>query len=135
MRFFCTKNRVIKPAFEADVFIDFDTGISKYDGIIQDAVKYGFIQEVRGGYVVPTYKDTRVTYKELVSKDEIWGTFIEKFNEESMKKMAYTSKSDDAIAQIADEVAAIKNDTENNKKKQKQLIVEDGAVDADIPNV
>ena len=135
MRFFCTKNRVIKPAFEADVYIDFDTGISKYDGIIQDAVKYGFIQEVRGGYVVPTYKETRVTYKELVSKDEIWDTFIEKFNEESAKKMAYTSKSDDAIAEIAEEVATIKDETEKNKKKQKQLIVEDGAVDADIPNV
>ena len=129
MRFFCTKNRVIKPAFEADVFIDFDTGISKYDGIIQDAVKYGFIQEVRGGYVVPTYKETRVTYKELVSKDEIWDTFIDKFNDESAKKMAYTSKSDDAIAEIAEEVATIKDQTEKNKKKQKQLIVED----SDIP--
>ena len=130
MRFFCTKNRVIKPAFEADVYIDFDTGISKYDGIIKDAVAYGFINEVRGGYVVPSYKDTRVTYKELVSKDEIWDTFLDKFNEESAKKMAYTSKSDDAIAEIAEEVAAIKGDTEKNKKKQKQLIVEDND---DIP--
>ena len=131
MRFFCTKNRVIKPAFEADVYIDFDTGISKYDGFIQDAVKYGFIQEVRGGYVVPTYKETRVTYKELVSTDEIWDTFLDKFNEESAKKMAYTSKSDDAIAEIAQEVAAVKADTEKNKKKQKKLIVED----SDIPAV
>lgn len=129
MRFFCTKNRVIKPAFEADVYIDFDTGISKYDGIIADAVKYGFIQEVRGGYIVPSYKDTRVTYKELVSKDEIWDTFIEKFNEESAKKMAYRSKSEGAIDEIAAEVAAVKADTEKNKKKQKQLIVED----SDIP--
>lgn len=114
MRFFCTKNRVIKPAFEADVYIDFDTGISKYDGIIQDAVKYGFINEVRGGYVVPSYKETRVTYKELVSKDEIWDTFIDKFNEESQKKMAYTSRSDEAISEIEEEV----------KGKKKQLIVE-----------
>jgi hypothetical protein len=122
MRFFCTKNRVIKPCFEADVYIDFDFGISKYDGIIKDAVAYGFIQEVRGGYIVPSYKDTRVTYKELVSKDEIWDTFIDKFNEESAKKMAYRSKSDDAIAEIADEVAAIKDETAKSKKKQ--LIVE-----------
>ena len=112
MRFFCTKNRVIKPAFEADVYIDFDTGISKYDGIIKDAVAFGFIQEVRGGYVVPSYKDTRVTYKELVANDEIWNTFIDKFNEESAKKMAYTSKSDDDIAEIENEI------------KEKQLIVE-----------
>lgn len=113
MRFFCTKNRVIKPAFEADVYIDFDTGISKYDGIIKDAVAFGFIQEVRGGYVVPTYKETRVTYKELVAKDEIWNTFLDKFNEASAKKMAYTSRSDEAINEIENEI------------KNKQLIVED----------
>ena len=113
MRFFCTKNRVIKPAFEADVYIDFDTGISKYDGIIKDAVAYGFIQEVRGGYVVPTYKDTRVTYKELVANDEIWDTFLDKFNEESAKRMSYTSRSDEAINEIENEI------------KNKQLIVED----------
>ena len=125
MRFFCTKNRVIKPCFEADVYIDFDTGISKYDGIIKDAVAYGFINEVRGGYQVPSYKETRVTYKELVSNDEIWDTFIEKFNEESAKKMAYTSKSDDAISEIEDEIAGLK------KKKEKKLIVEN--CNEDIP--
>lgn len=120
MRFFCTKNRVIKPCFEADVYIDFDFGISKYDGIIKDAVAYGFIQEVRGGYIVPSYKDTRVTYKELVSKDEIWDTFIDKFNEESAKKMAYRSRSEDAISEIEEEIAGIKT-----AKKEKQLMVED----------
>jgi hypothetical protein len=126
MRFFCTKNRVIKPCFEADVYIDFDFGISKYDGIIKDAVAYGFIQEVRGGYIVPTYKDTRVTYKELVSKDEIWDTFLDKFNEESAKKMAYRSKSEDVLAEIEEEVKAA--------KKEKQLIVEASEdVGADIP--
>ena len=120
LRFFCTKNRVIKPAFEADVYIDFDTGISKYDGIIKDAVAYGFINEVRGGYIVPTYKETRVTYKELVSNDEIWDTFLEKFNEESAKRMAYKSRSEDAISEIEDALSG---------KKQKQLIVEDGNKD------
>ena len=120
MRFFCIKNRVIKPAFEADVYIDFDTGISKYDGIIKDAVAYGFINEVRGGYQVPSYKDTRVTYKELVSKDEIWDTFIDKFNEESAKKMAYRSKSDEDISEIEAEIADLKT-----VKKEKQLVVED----------
>lgn len=106
MRFFCTKNRVIKPAFEADVYIDFDTGISKYDGIIKDAVRYGFIQEVRGGYIVPSYKETRVTYKELVSNDAIWNTFIDRFNEESAKQMAYRSRSEDEVSAIEAEVAA-----------------------------
>ena len=79
---------------------------------------YGFIQEVRGGYVVPSYKDTRVTYKELVSKDEIWDTFLDKFNAESAKKMAYRSKSDAALAEIESEIEEIK------EKNKKQLVVE-----------
>lgn len=116
MRFFCTKNRVIKPAFEADVYIDFDTGISKYDGIIKDAVTYGFIQEVRGGYLVPSYKDTRVTYKELVANDDIWNTFIDDFNAASAKKMAYTSRSEDDVAALED---SVKNSGKDEEKEEK----------------
>lgn len=88
---FCVKNRIVRPAFEATLYLDFATGISKYDGLIEDAVKYGYIQEVRGGYIVPSYSDKRVTYKELVNSDEIWNTFIEKFNAESIEKMKYSA--------------------------------------------
>lgn len=79
-KFFCAKNRVSKPGFECEVYIDFDTGIQKWDGLISAAVNYGFIQEVRGGYVVPSYSDKKITYKELISNDDIWITFIEQFN-------------------------------------------------------
>ena len=97
IRAFCVKNRVVKPCYEATMFIDFNNGIAKYDGLIEDAVKYGYIQEVRGGYVVPSYSDKRVTYKELVSNSEIWDTFIDKFNEESVEKMKYSSPIMDEI--------------------------------------
>ena len=54
-----------------------------------------------------------MTYKELVANDEIWDTFLDKFNEESAKRMSYTSRSDEAINEIENEI------------KNKQLIVED----------
>lgn len=104
IRCFCAKNRVVKPCFEATMYLDFDYGISKYDGLIEDAVKFGFIQEVRGGYVVPSYKETRVTYKELVAKKEIWDTFIDKFNEESIKRMGYSNSTNEALAEIEKEI-------------------------------
>lgn len=88
---FCVKNRDIMPCFSANMYIDFATGLSKYDGLIEDAVKYGYIQEVRGGYVIPSYSDKRVTYRELVNSDEIWNTFIDKFNADSAEKMKYSS--------------------------------------------
>ena len=107
IRAFCVKNRVVKPCYEATMFIDFNNGIAKYDGLIEDAVKYGYIQEVRGGYFVPSYSDKRVSYKELVSNSEIWDTFINKFNEESVEKMKYSSPIMDEIKKaeaVIDEV-------------------------------
>ena len=105
IRAFCVKNRVAKPCYEATMFIDFNNGIAKYDGLIEDAVKgwydenekgeeihTHYIDEVRGGYIVPSYSDKRVTYKELISNDKIWDTFIDKFNEESIKHMQYSNK-------------------------------------------
>ncbi len=100
IRAFCVKNRVAKPCYEATMFIDFNNGIAKYDGLIEDAVKYGFIQEVRGGYVVPSYSDKKITYKQLVSSDEIWKTFIDKFNEESIKRMSYSNSITNELDEI-----------------------------------
>lgn len=91
IRAFCVKNRVVKPCFEATMFIDFSTGISKYDGLIEDAEKFGFIEKVRGGYIVPSYSDKRITYRDLLSKTDAWDTFIDKFNAESQKRMSYSN--------------------------------------------
>lgn len=106
IRAFCVKNRVAIPCYEATMFIDFQNGIAKYDGLIEDAVNgwwdedekgeptihTHYIDEVRGGYVVPSYSDKKVSYKELISNDKIWDTFIDKFNEESIKHMQYSNK-------------------------------------------
>lgn len=93
IKFFVVKNRVCKPAYQATVFIDFNTGISKYDGLIEDAVKFGYLQEVRGGYICPSYSEKRVTYKELISNADIWNTFIEDFNKKSIELMQYSNST------------------------------------------
>ena len=104
IRAFCVKNRVVKPCYEATMFIDFNNGIAKYDGLIEDAVNMGFIQDARGGYIVPSYSDKRVTYKELVSNEKIWNTFIDKFNEESIKRMGYSNSVSNALDEIESEI-------------------------------
>ena len=100
MRFFVVKNRVCKPAYTATVYIDFDTGIAKYDGLIEDAVKMGYLQEVRGGYICPTYNDKRITYKELITNDEIWNTFLEDFNNKSISLMGYSNSVTEILNEI-----------------------------------
>ena len=107
---FCVKNRVVKPCYEATMYLDFIQGISKWDGLIEDAVKYGFIQEVKGGYIVPSYSDKKIFYKTLMASDEIWNTFIDKFNEESIRRMSYGNK----VTQELDEIEKGINDTEES---------------------
>lgn len=104
MKFFVVKNRICKPAYQATVFVDFNTGIAKYDGLIEDAVKMGYLTEVRGGYTCPSYSDKRITYKELVRNDEIWNTFLDKFNERSIKEMTYSNSTTDALDEIEKEI-------------------------------
>ena len=99
-RFFCTKNRCSKPGFECEVYIDFDSGIGKWEGILQAAEEYGFIESVRGGYIVKSYSDKKVTYKELMSNDNIWSTFIDKFNEMSIQRLSYSNATSQELDKI-----------------------------------
>jgi RecA/RadA recombinase len=105
IKFFVVKNRVCKPAYTATVFIDFNTGISKYDGLIEDSVKFGYLQEVRGGYICPSYSDKRVTYKDLMTNDAIWNTFIEDFNKKSIETMQYSNSTTQALDEIDAEIS------------------------------
>ena len=105
LRFFVVKNRIAKPAFQATVYLDFDKGYNKWDGLIEDSIRFGYIQEVRGGYVVPSYSDKRVTHKELITNDAIFNSFIEKFNEKSIEKMSYSSAVSQELDKINEEIA------------------------------
>lgn len=109
LTFFVVKSRVSKPCFSATVYVDFDHGIAKWDGLIEDAIKYGYIEEVRGGYLVKSYSDKKVTYKELISNDKIWETFIDDFNKKSIEEMQYSNSNTAKIEEIEKEIEGIDN--------------------------
>lgn len=114
LNFFCTKNRICKPCFSANVYIDFDSGISKYDGLIDDAISASYIEKVFGGYMVPSYSDKKITYKKLISSDEIWSTFIEKFNEDSIEQMKFSKSIVDSIKESEGVIDSIQNIDEDD---------------------
>jgi len=101
-RMFCTKNRVAKPGFECTVYVDYEHGIQKWDGLVEPAEAYGFIQPVRGGYIVPSWSDKKITTKELITNDKIWETFIDKLNDASKKEIEY--KASNPTAQMIEEL-------------------------------
>lgn len=105
IRFFVVKNRVCKPAYTATLFVDFNRGITKYQGLVEPAEKMGYLRPVRGGYECPTYNNgKKVTYKELMKNDEIWNTFLTDFNAKSVHAMTYSNSTTEALDKIIDDL-------------------------------
>lgn len=105
IKFFTVKNRVCKPAYTATLFVDFNRGITKYEGLVEQAVKMGYLNEVRGGYECPTYNQgKKVTYKELMKNDDIWSSFLEEFNQKSIRAMSYSNATTEDLDKINAEI-------------------------------
>ena len=103
LRFFVVKSRIAKPAFQATVFLSFDHGYNKWDGLVEDATNWGFIQDVRGGVIVPSYSDKKITRKELITNDEVWNSFIADFEKMSIQKMSYSNSTSQELDEIEEE--------------------------------
>ena len=107
MKFFLVKNREAIPGYEATVYIDFKHGMTKYDGLIDDAITYGFVSTVHGGYSVPTYNDgKKIKFSTLATSDEVWNTFIDAFNKESEKRMTYSTAITRELDQMEEDMAS-----------------------------
>lgn len=104
IKFFVVKNRVCKPAYTATVYVDFNTGIAKYDGLVEDAVNMKYLEEVRGGYICKSYSDKRITYKDLITNEKIWDTFITDFNNKSIEIMTYSNSISKELDKIENEI-------------------------------
>lgn len=90
LSFFTVKNRIVKPFFDAKVYVDFSKGLSKYGGLFDLAVKYGCIlKPSRGWYEVPSYKPGEKMRRSEMSKPEIWESFIKELNEKAKKDICY----------------------------------------------
>ena len=94
LKFFTIKNRLCKPFYEAEMYIDFTKGISKYDGLFDTAIELGFINQNGGFYVVPSFSEKKFRKIELLKKEEVWQSFLKEFNEKSRKQMQYSNAAE-----------------------------------------
>lgn len=107
IKFFVVKNRVCKPAFTATIYIDFNHGLSRYEGLVEPAVQMGFLEEVRGGYSCKGWNDgKKITYRELMSNDEIWNTFLKEFDAKSQELMKYSNATTKELDEINEQLDA-----------------------------
>lgn len=128
LKFFITKNRLIKPFYETEIYVDFAKGMNKYDGLLAPAIKYGFIEQGGAYYTIPSYSDKKFHLSAFANKAEVWNTFIEEFNKKSMEDMAYSNLvnfvEENEIEDVEDEVEEVENEnvetTENVETRVKR---------------
>ena len=96
LKFMTTKNRIVKPFYMTEMFIDFNTGTHKYDGLVEEAKKHGFIKHEKGSqwYLVPSFSDKKFQFVDIVNNDEMWNTFLDDLDEKIRADMAYGSKNE-----------------------------------------
>ena len=94
LKFFITKNRIVRPFLDTELFIDFKKGIGKWDGLVDAAISYGFIEQNGAYYIVPSFDDKKRYMKELLKRDDIWNSFIEEFNKKSLADLQYCSEEE-----------------------------------------
>jgi len=96
--FFTIKNRICRPSISCRIYLDFKKGfLNKYDGLFDDAVKYGLIEcPAQGYYTVPSCDkpDKKWRKAQLEANEDIWKLFIDKFDELGVKDLKYSSSYD-----------------------------------------
>ena len=95
LKFFTVKNRIIKPFLEAEMYIDFAKGINKWDGLLEAAIAYGYIEQSGSNYSTPNYREgIKLPKVKILQNDDFWLSFLDEFNEESKRKLSYSSVSE-----------------------------------------
>ena len=114
LNFFTVKNRCCRPSLETRIYLDFKKGfVNPYDGLFDEAVRYGFIQCPSQGYfTVPSCGDPEKKWRraQIEANTEIWETFLDEFDKKSMEDLKYSKAAQDAIAEAEKAEAELETD-------------------------
>lgn len=109
IRYITYKNRLVKEGLEATMYVDLNSGISKYAGLWDDAIRLGFIVQSGAWYTVPKYSDPNKKFRkdDIAENDEIWNLFLKDMDEVFVKETRY---SPDEIAENSKKDASEEED-------------------------
>lgn len=101
LKFFTVKNRCCRPSLETSIYLDFKRGfVNKFDGLFDEAIRYGFIQcPTQGYFTVPSSKDPEKKWRraQIEDNEEVWNTFIKEFDQKSQQDLKYSQAAKDAM--------------------------------------
>lgn len=93
LNFFTTKNRIVQPFLEANIDIDFTKGfISKYSGLLDMAMKYGFVEDGHGIYTFIIDGKKHNVKKDKIYEPEgekLWDQILDALNTKASEAISY----------------------------------------------
>jgi len=109
LRFFSVKNRIARMGVEAECYIDFKTGVDRYHGLLDIAVKYGLIEQNGAFYKCrEIFGDKSVRSKDVSSK-EVMDKLLPIIDKKSIADMSYSKEE---LSQIIIEEETILSESE-----------------------
>lgn len=98
------KNRFVPEGMVAEAYLDFEKGLQPYQGLLADAIEYGFIEKAGNRWNIK-HLGKSVWTKDLYT-DEVWQPILKDLDEKVSKDVQYS----------ATKYLDIGNDIENEKK-------------------
>jgi recombination protein RecA len=107
------KNRIVPEGKQAQFYISFKTGLQKYPGLLEDALKHGLIEKASAGWWQIPHLDKKVRTGNLY-EDEIWEPIIEPLSEKVEQELAYSEFHDKEVMEEMAEAAGIGSDSDDD---------------------
>lgn len=103
LRAFVTKNRFVPPYLSTEMYLNFKTGLDRYSGLLDLAVKMDLIKRTGSTYVLNDEEGTKLGYASKFENDpEFWENgMLKKLDEKLKSELHYSS---DELEQIETEV-------------------------------
>ncbi len=86
-----------------------------YDGLLDIAIKYGFIKQSGAWYEVPKYTNKKLRKDEILTNADLWKAILDDLNKTSIKYMQYANMSE--MENLNSENSEIENQMEDDQNE------------------
>jgi RecA/RadA recombinase len=111
MVFTTMKNRFVPEGMSAEAFINFREGLLPYHGLLEDAVRHGFIEKAGNRWNIK-HSGKSVWTKDLYTPD-VWDAIIPELDKKVSDELRYSSYGEEAIKSMGDAVETDKPDVKD----------------------
>jgi RecA/RadA recombinase len=92
LRALTTKNRVVPPFMETEMYLNFKSGLSKYSGLLDMAVGYGVV--IQNGATFALQDGTKLGYyKNWRDNDEVWSKILPELEVKLQQELQYKKEN------------------------------------------